>query len=111
MGWAQWANTGTSALVAICATVFITVYQRHAPWRSTPLGRHFMGLTASVGALGLYTVLITIWPSGCPAEMLRTARTILLLTIAVVMLRLARLVVTAQRREPVEVDQDNGGTP
>jgi hypothetical protein len=97
MGWAQMFNTVTSALVVFCTAVFIAVYQRAAPWRSTPLGRYLMGLAASIGALGLDTVLITVWPSGVTAEALRTARTVLLLTIVTVMLRLATLVVIAQK--------------
>jgi hypothetical protein len=94
---AQWGNVVASGLVVGCVAIFIAVYHRFAPWRSTPIGRQVMAIAATIGAFGLYTVLITIWPQGCPAVILRAGRTALLVTISGLMLRQARMVIRAQR--------------
>ncbi|GHC37315.1 hypothetical protein AB0R01_30435 [Streptomyces rochei] len=98
MGWAQMANLAASGLVALASIVFAIVYHLHAPWRSTPVGRHLMGFTLAIGALGAYTIAITIWPDGVPAEILRTIRTGLLLVIAALVVQRILMVVSAQHR-------------
>ena len=80
-------------------TVAVVVYHATAAWRSTRYGWHVMIVTAAIGALGLYTVLITIWPTGAPAAVLRTARTLVMLLMAVQMVQRTRLVLHAQRGE------------
>ncbi|MDX3283848.1 putative phage holin [Streptomyces scabiei] len=40
-------------------------------WRSQ-IGRNLMGFAAAIAALFLYTVLITLWPEGCAATVLRS---------------------------------------
>lgn len=97
MDWAQLANAAASGLVALCCAVFAAVYHRHAPWRSTPVGRHLMTFTIAIGALGLYTVLVTIWPTGPTAAALRTSRTVLLLVIAGLVMQRTRMVLRAQQ--------------
>jgi hypothetical protein len=99
MNVAQGLNVSASALVCLCAAVFIGVYHRYAPWRSTPIGRQLMAVAATIGLLGLYTVLITVWPEGCPATILRALRTAVLVMIAALMLRQARMVRIAQRAD------------
>lgn len=98
MNWAQLANTAASGLVALASVVFVVVYHLHAPWRSTPVGRHLMVFTAAIGALGAYTIAITIWPEGAPASVLRTARTVLLVVIAALVVQRIYMVVTVQHR-------------
>lgn len=96
MDCAQLANTAASGLVALCCAVFAVVYHRHAPWRSTAVGRHVMTFTLAIGALGVYTVLITVWPDGETATALRATRTLLLVVIAVLVMQRTRMVVKAQ---------------
>lgn len=98
MDCAQLANTYASGLVALCCTIFAVTYHRHAPWRSTPVGRHVMGFTLAIGALALYTVLVTLWPTGPTAAVLRTVRTLLLLVIAGLVVQRTRMVLSAQHR-------------
>lgn len=98
MNCAQLANTAASALVALCCFVFAVVYQMHAPWRSTPVGRHLMLFTLAIGALSTYTVLVAIWPEGPTATVLRSLRTVLLLVIAALVLQRTHMVLNAQHR-------------
>jgi hypothetical protein len=98
MDCAQLANTAASGLVALCCAVFVVVYHRHAPWRSTPVGRHLMTFTVSIGLLALYTVLVTIWPAGVTGTALRSARTLLLLLIAGLVVQRTHMVLSAQHR-------------
>ena len=98
MDCAQLANTAASGLVALCCAAFAVTYHRHAPWRSTPVGRHLMVFTAAIGALALYTVLVTIWPQGPTATVLRFLRTVLLLTIAGLVIQRTHMVLNAQQR-------------
>lgn len=102
MDWAQYANAAASGLVALCSLVFAVVYHRHAPWRSTPVGRHLMLFTLAIGALGSYTVLVTVWPDGVTATVLRYGRTILLLLIAGLVMQRTRMVLDAQHRHSLE---------
>lgn len=96
MDCAQIANNAASGLVALCSLVFAVVYHRHAPWRSTPVGRHLMLFTLAIGALGAYTVIVTAWPDGIAATLLRFARTLLLLLIAGLVVQRTRMVLSAQ---------------
>ncbi|MEU3183168.1 hypothetical protein ABZ707_02985 [Streptomyces sp. NPDC006923] len=97
MTFAQISNTWASGLVPASSLTFMIVYHRYAPWRSTAVGRHLMAVAAAIGALGLYTILITVWPQGLPAAVLRVARTVILLAIAGLMLQRARMVIRAQK--------------
>jgi prepilin signal peptidase PulO-like enzyme (type II secretory pathway) len=98
MDWAQISNTAASVLVALTCTVFAVVYHLHAPWRSTTVGRHVMTFTLAIGALGIYTVLIALWPDGLAASILRTVRTVLLVFIAGLVVQRTRMVLKAQHR-------------
>ena len=66
----------------------------------TRYGRHVMTVTAAIGALGLYTVLISLWPTGIVAAILRAIRTGLLLLLAVMMIQRTRMFIDAQHRRP-----------
>jgi cation transport ATPase len=96
MDCAQLANTAVSGLVALTCIVFAVVYHRHAPWRSTAVGRHLMSFTVAIGALCAYTVAITLWPDGVPATVFRATRTALLLVIAGLVVQRTRMVLRAQ---------------
>ena len=112
MDWAQTANTTASALVALASVAFAVVYHLHAPWRSTPVGRHLMTFTLAIGALGAYTILITLWPEGTPAVVLRTARTVLLVVIAALVVQRIVMVVRVQHRGALlEAPHDQPGPP
>jgi hypothetical protein len=98
MDYTQIANALVSGLVALCCLNFAIIYHLHAPWRSTPFGRHLMTFTLSIGALATYTVLITVWPDGWAADVLRFARILLLLFIAGLVLQRTRMVLAAQHK-------------
>jgi cation transport ATPase len=99
MDFAQVMNVAASSLVALCSIVFAVVYHTHAPWRSTPVGRHLMAFTAAIGALGGYTVAITLWPDGTVATVLQFVRTLIMLLIAGLVLQRVRMVRTAQHQD------------
>jgi uncharacterized membrane protein len=97
LGVAQLINVIASGLVALAAGAFVWHYHRRAPWMSTPTGRRLMSLIAVIGLLGLYTDLITVWPDGVAAAVLRIARTVVLLLIAGLITQLTRTVILVQR--------------
>lgn len=97
MDWAQWSNIVTSGLIALCSALFICTYHVAAPWRSTPTGRHVMTVTAVIGLFGAYTVLIYVWPTGTPAQILRVVRVVVGLWMAELLLQRTWMVVRAQR--------------
>ena len=92
----QWVNIGASALAALTCAVFALVYHVRAPWWRSKVGRNLMLFAGAVGGLCLYTVLITLWPTGCPATVLRIVRTVSLLAIAALMVQRTALVIRAQ---------------
>ncbi|MFJ6069035.1 hypothetical protein ACIQHU_39100 [Streptomyces tendae] len=112
MDCAQLANLAASSLVALCSLAFGIVYSRFAPWRSTAVGRHIMLFTLTIGALGAYTVAITVWDHGAPAVVLRSTRTLLLLVIAGLVVQRISMVVRAQHRRALhDAVQDPSGPP
>lgn len=111
MDCAQIANNAASGLVALCSLVFAVVYHRHAPWRSTPVGRHLMLFTLAIGALGAYTVVVTAWPEGIAATILRFARTLLLLLIAALVMQRTRMVLAAQHHGAPDTADTNRQHP
>ncbi|MFJ8923830.1 hypothetical protein ACIREK_30685 [Streptomyces sp. NPDC102415] len=99
----QLANLLVSGLVAACAVAFVVTYWRLAPWRSTPTGWYLMTFAAAIGGLGAYTVVITlVGLDGTTATILRIVRSVLLLTMAGLLLQATRLVLRAQRRRTTE---------
>lgn len=98
MDSAQLANTTASGLVTLCCLTFAIVYHVTAPWRSTAVGRHLMAFTLAIGALAAYTILITIWPDGPAATVLRGLRTTLLVVIAALVLQRTHMVLRAQHK-------------
>ncbi|TXS44928.1 putative phage holin [Streptomyces sp. OR43] len=99
MSPAEFANLAVSALVAAMATAFVITYWRVAPWRSTAVGWYLMTFAGAIGGLGLYTVLITaVGLEGTAATVLRIIRSVLLLTMAGLLLQATRMVLRAQRR-------------
>lgn len=100
--WDQLANVSASGLVFFASLVFAITYHLRAPWRSTAIGRHIMAVTISMGLLGLYTVLVTIWPHGPTVGALRVGRTVLLASLAAQLAWRTRLMIDAQRDHPTE---------
>lgn len=111
MDCAQLANTAASGLVTLCCAVFAVVYHRHAPWRSTAVGRHLMMFTLAIGALGAYTVLITIWQEGAPASAMRFVRTLILLLIAALVMQRTLMVLKAQHQGALHDTQHESDDP
>ncbi|MFE9845759.1 putative phage holin [Streptomyces goshikiensis] len=95
----QWVNMIASGVAATACAAFAVVYHLRAPWWRSAVGRNLMLLAGALGGLCLYTVLIIMWPDGCPAVALRGLRTAMVLAIAVLMVQRARMVVRAQRAD------------
>lgn len=95
----QWINASSSALAALACLVFAITYHVRASWWRSDVGRNAMLVAAAIGGLCLYTVLITLWPTGCTAIILRSMRTAVLLSITALMIQRTRLVIRAQRAD------------
>ncbi|WP_208030846.1 putative phage holin [Streptomyces cyanogenus] len=93
----MWVNVAASVLAAAACVVFVATYHLHASWWRSEVGRNLMGFAAAVGMLCLYTVLVTVWPTGCVAILLRAIRTVVLLAVAALMVQRTRLLIKAQR--------------
>ena len=93
----QWINTAGSALAFLTCAIFAVAYHSLAPWWRSAVGRNLMMFAGAVGGLCLYTVLITLWPTGWPAIVLRGIRTALLVAIAILMIQRTCMVIRAQR--------------
>lgn len=102
---AQLANVYASGLVALCCVIFAIVYQLHAPWKSSAVGRHIMTFTLAIGGLCAYTVLVSIWPEGVFATVMRVARVLLLLGIAALVIQRTRMVLVAQHQNALLHDE------
>jgi CBS domain containing-hemolysin-like protein len=98
MDAAQIANLAASALACASATAAATVYHLKARWWMSWTGRHIMGVTVSIGLLGLYTLLMSlVWQTGPVAAGLRIGRTVVMAFLAVMMLQRVLLVIEAQK--------------
>ncbi|MFB7647116.1 hypothetical protein ACFC0S_16690 [Streptomyces sp. NPDC056084] len=111
MTCAELANVSVSALIVLCAAVFVVTYHRKAAWRASPVGWYLMTFAGAIGGLGLYTVAITITGTdGAAASALRLVRTALLLVVAVLLIQATRMVLRVQRRKE-ESDADPPSPP
>lgn len=97
MGIDQWVNVGGSILACAACAFFALTYHLRARWWRSEMGRNLMGFAGVVGALCLYTVLVSLWPDGCLATILRGVRTALALAITGLMVQRTRLLLQAQR--------------
>ncbi|MDX3175184.1 hypothetical protein PV382_23325 [Streptomyces scabiei] len=70
-----------------------------------------MSFTVAIGALGAYTVAITLWPDGVPATVFRATRTALLLVIAALVVQRTRMVLRAQHQGALHDAQHPPGPP
>ncbi|MFB6811258.1 hypothetical protein [Streptomyces sp. NPDC056387] len=95
----QWVNVIASGVAAVSCAGFALVYHLRAPWWRSAVGRNLMMLAGALGGLCLYTVLIILWPTGCPATVLRAVRTAMVLAITAVMVQRTRMVIRAQRTD------------
>ncbi|MFI0897052.1 hypothetical protein [Streptomyces sp. NPDC020983] len=98
MSWAEVANAVASGAVALAAVAFVATYHALAPWRASATGRHVMTFSAAVGALGAYTVAVTLWPDGTAATVLRVARVVVVLGLAGLLVQRTWMVIRAQKR-------------
>lgn len=97
MGVDMWINMVASALAALACAAFVVTYHVKTTWWRSGTGRNLMGLPAAIGALFLYTALVSLWPDGCLAVILRSVRTALALAIIALMLQRIRILLRAQR--------------
>jgi hypothetical protein len=97
IGVDQWINVAGSALAALVCAAFVVIYHLKTTWWRSGTGRNLMGLPAAIGLLFLYTVLVTVWPDGCIATVLRGVRTALALAISALMAQRIRILLKAQR--------------
>ncbi|MFJ4863387.1 hypothetical protein [Streptomyces sp. NPDC088748] len=95
----QWVNMIASGVAAAACAGFALVYHLRAPWWRSDVGRNLMLLAGALGGLCLYTVLIIMWPEGCPAAVLRGLRTAMVLAITGLMIQRTRMVIRAQRAD------------
>lgn len=93
----MWVNMVASALATLACAAFVVTYHVRAAWWRSGTGRNLMGLPAALAALFLYTVLVSLWPDGCVAVVLRGVRTTLALTISALMVQRIRILLRAQR--------------
>ncbi|WP_420032212.1 hypothetical protein ACN2WE_04960 [Streptomyces sp. cg28] len=96
----QWINIGGSTIAAIACLVFIISYHAKATWWRGEIGRNLMAFAAAVCLLCTYTVLVSLFPDGCFAIVMRGVRTITVLAIAALMAQRTRLLLQAQREHP-----------
>ena len=96
---AQLANLAASGAVTLASAVFATVYHRRARWYRSEVGRHVMAMSVAVGLLGLYTVIVTVWPGNdLLLDVLRWARTAVVAAVALLLAQRTRMVIRAQRQ-------------
>ncbi len=97
MGVDMWVNLIASALATLVCAAFVVIYHVKTTWWRSQTGRNLMGLPAAIGLLFLYTVLVTLWPDGCIAVILRGVRTALALVISALIAQRIRILLQAQR--------------
>jgi hypothetical protein len=97
MGVDQWINVAGSALAALVCAAFVVIYHLRITWWRTDLGRNQMGLPAAIGLLFLYTVLVSVWPDGCFATVMRGVRSVLAVAVSVLMVQRIRILLRVQR--------------
>lgn len=97
MGVDQWVNMVGSGVAALVCLAFVVVYHVQTTWWRSRTGRNLMGLPASIGLLFLYTVLVSFWPDGPFAIVLRGVRTLLAVAISALMVQRIRILLRAQR--------------
>jgi hypothetical protein len=95
----QWVNIAASMLAAVACITFAITYHLRATWWRSGTGRNLMGLPAAIGALFLYTVLVSLWPDGCFATVMRGVRTTLALIISALIVQRIRILLNAQREQ------------
>ncbi|WP_393073399.1 hypothetical protein [Streptomyces sp. LN704] len=93
----QWVNFAASMLAVLACPIFITTYHARAFWWRSDIGRNLMLFAAAVGVLCIYNVLVTVWPDGCLAIVMRGIRTVTVLGISALMVQRTSLVLKAQR--------------
>lgn len=98
LGVDEWMNAIMSLLAAVVCAAFVIVYHVKAPWWRSGVGRNLVGFAAAVGALCLYTVLATfLQDDECALMALRSFRTLVLLSVTVLMVQRTRLLLRVQR--------------
>lgn len=98
LGVDEWVNVAASMLAALACAVFAVTYHLRVTWWRSEVGRNLMAFAAAVAALCLYTVLATFLQGDeCALMALRSFRTLVLLSVGVLMVQRRRLLLKAQR--------------
>lgn len=93
----MWVNTAASALATLVCAAFVVIYHVKTNWWQSRTGRNLMGLPAAIGALFLYTVLVSLWPDGCFAIVMRGVRAVLAVVISALIAQRIRIMLRVQR--------------
>lgn len=93
----QWSNTVGSMVAAAGCLLFVIVYHLRVTWWRSDVGRNLMALGAVLAALFFYTVVVSVWPDGCLAMVLRWVRTAIAVSVAVIMVQRTRILLRTQR--------------
>lgn len=93
----QLFNVAASSLAFVACVGFVVVYHLRVTWWRTDVGRNLMALAVVLALLFAYTVLISLWPDGCLAMVLRWVRSVVGVAVAVIMVQRAQMFLRAQR--------------
>ncbi len=98
MSMDQWLNMAASSVATAACALFVIVYHLRVTWWRSDVGRNLMALAVVLVALFAYTVLVSLWPDGCLAMVLRRVRTVVALAVAWIMVQRTRMFLREQRR-------------
>lgn len=93
----QLFNMSASTLACASCLGFVVVYHLKVTWWRSDVGRNLMALAAVLALLFAYTVLVSVWPDGCLAMVLRWVRSAIGAAVAVIMVQRAKMFLRAQR--------------
>lgn len=98
IGVDEWVNVGASTLAGLACLAFAVTYHLRVSWWRSEVGRNLMAFAVAVAALCVYTVLATLMKGDdCALMALRIFRTVVLLSVAALILQRRHLLLKAQR--------------
>lgn len=97
MSGEQLFNVSASILACAACLLFVTVFHLRVTWWRTDVGRNLMALAVVLAALFAYTVLISLWPDGCLAMVLRWVRGVIAVAVAGIMAQRTLVFLRTQR--------------
>ncbi|MGW0566055.1 putative phage holin [Streptomyces tauricus] len=97
MSGEQLFNVAASILACAACLVFVVVFHLRVTWWRTDVGRNLMALAVVLAMLFAYTVLVSVWPDGCLAMVLRWVRGVIAVAVAVIMVQRTWVFLRTQR--------------